>query len=142
MSLEEMKKRLNLSEEEQDYIRTRAQTLIDEELTLRDLRKAHHFTQERLAELLDIEQDGVSRIEHRENLLLSTLSSYVEAMGGKLRLVAEFPDRSPVTVRLGDLSDFESPRSKRRRLSTDRKKPTGKPSIPVSASNSSHTAAG
>jgi transcriptional regulator with XRE-family HTH domain len=72
-------------------------------MTLRDLRKAHEFTQERMAEALHISQDGVSRIEKRSDFLLSTLRSYVEAMGGNLRLVVEFPDRKPVT-----LSDLDS----------------------------------
>jgi hypothetical protein len=51
------------------------------------------FTQERMAELMGVEQENVSRLERRADLLLSTLSSYVAAMGGKLRLVAEFPCR-------------------------------------------------
>lgn len=72
--------------------------LIEEELTLRDLRKAHALTQERMAETLHISHDGVSRIEKRSDLLISTLSSYVEAMGGKLRLIAEFPNRKPVML--------------------------------------------
>ena len=46
----------------------------------------------------------MSRIENWSDLLLSTLTSYVEAMGGKLRLVAEFPDRPPVMLTgVGDL---------------------------------------
>ena len=65
---------------------------------LRDLRKAHELTQTRMAEALHISQDGVSRIEKRSDFLLSTLRSYVEAMGGQLRLVAEFPDRKPVLI--------------------------------------------
>jgi hypothetical protein len=44
-------------------------------------------------------------MERRADMLLSTMSSYVEAMGGKLRLVAEFPNRRPYTVKLGDLSE-------------------------------------
>ncbi len=36
--------------------------------------------------------------EKRRDFLLSTLRSYVEAMGGILRLVVEFPDRAPVTL--------------------------------------------
>ena len=40
----------------------------------------------------------MSRIEKRADLLISTLASYVEAMGGKLRLVAKFPDRPPVVI--------------------------------------------
>jgi len=86
-------------------IKARAQELIEEEMTLRDLRSVHHLTQERVAELLGIEQDSVSRMERRADMLLSTMSSYVEAMGGKLRLVAEFPNRKPYTVKLADLHE-------------------------------------
>ena len=84
--------------EEQAEIESQATRLIEDEMTLRDLRKAHELTQTRLAEALNISQDGVSRLERRSDFLLSTLRSYVEAMGGKLRLVAEFPGRGPVTV--------------------------------------------
>ena len=45
----------------------------------------------RIAQQLGINQENVSRIEKRSDLLLSTLSGYVEAMGGKLSLVVEFP---------------------------------------------------
>jgi transcriptional regulator with XRE-family HTH domain len=95
-------------------VKARAQELIKEELTLRDLRQAQHLTQERMAELLGVEQENVSRLERRADLLLSTLSSYVAAMGGKLRLVAEFPNRKPVTVALGDLRGEEPPKPRRR----------------------------
>ena len=76
----------------------RAQELIAEEMTLRDLRRALDLTQERMAETLNIGQDSVSRLEKRSDLLLSTLRSYVAAMGGSLELVARFPDRPPVIV--------------------------------------------
>lgn len=79
-------------------IEARAQQLIAEEMALRDLRKAHHRTQTSIAKELGISQDGVSRLEKRSDLLLSTLRSYVEAMGGNLRIVAEFPDQPPVTL--------------------------------------------
>ena len=82
--------------EQRARVEARAQELIEEELTLRDLRQAQHLTQERMAELLGVEQENVSRIERRADLLLSTLASYVAAMGGKLRLIAEFPNRKPV----------------------------------------------
>jgi DNA-directed RNA polymerase specialized sigma subunit len=78
--------------DQQQDIEARAARLIEEEMTLRDLRKAQEFTQARIAEALHISQDGVSRIEKRSDFLLSTLRSYVEAMGGSLRLVVEFPD--------------------------------------------------
>jgi len=90
--------------DERQEIDARTQALIAEEMTLRDLRQAHHLTQERMAALMGIEQESVSRLERRADLLLSTLSSYVAAMGGKLRLVAEFPDRQPVQVALADIT--------------------------------------
>jgi DNA-binding XRE family transcriptional regulator len=97
-------------------IEARAKELIEEELTLRDLRQAQNLTQERMAELLGVEQENVSRLERRADLLLSTLSSYVAAMGGKLRLVAEFPSRKPVTIMLSDLhnKDPRKPQSRSR----------------------------
>ena len=69
--------------------------MVAEEMTLRDLRKARELTQARMAKQLGITQDGVSRLEKRSDLLLSTLRKSVEAIGGSLSLVAEFPDRAP-----------------------------------------------
>ena len=100
--------------EEQAGVAARATELIEEELTLRDLRQAQHLTQERMAEILGVEQENVSRLERRADLLLSTLSGYVAAMGGRLRLVAEFPNRRPVTIALADIAGGE-PRETRSR---------------------------
>jgi DNA-binding XRE family transcriptional regulator len=94
----------DFSPERRAKIAARTAELVEQELTLRDLRLAEHLTQERMAELMGVEQEAVSRLERRADLLLSTLSSYVAAMGGKLRLVAEFPDRRPVAIALGDIS--------------------------------------
>lgn len=66
--------------------------------TLKDLRQAMEKTQQNLAEALHIGQDSVSRLEKRSDMLLSTLRGYVEAMGGKLELVAHFPNRPPVVI--------------------------------------------
>ena len=79
-------------------ISARADELIAEQMTLRDIRKARELTQERMAELLKIRQDSVSRLEKRSDLLLSTLRSYVQAMGGELQLTVKFPDRPPVNL--------------------------------------------
>ncbi len=51
-----------------------------------------------MAKALGITQDGASRLEKRSDLLLSTLRGYVEAIGGSLSLIAEFPDRKPVML--------------------------------------------
>lgn len=107
----------SLSPERRALVEARAQELIEEEMTLRDLRSVQHLTQERLAEILGIEQDSVSRMERRTDMLISTMSSYVEAMGGKLRLVVEFPNRQPYAVRLSDLTEV-LPRQTRRKSKT------------------------
>lgn len=67
-------------------------------MSLREIRKAFHKSQEVLAADLDIEQETISRIERRSDLLLSTLRKYVEAMGGELKLVAEFPGQAPIQI--------------------------------------------
>ncbi len=75
-------------------IEARAQELT----TLKELRQAVAQTQEELAATLGVGQDTVSRIEQRSDMLLSTLRRYVESMGGKLELVAQFPNRPPVVI--------------------------------------------
>src|ERR1700678_4581199 len=79
-------------------VEARAAQLVAEEMTLRELRHARKLTQVRIAKTLGITQDSVSRLEKRSDLLLSTLRKTVEAMGGNLSLVAEFPDRGPVLL--------------------------------------------
>lgn len=66
--------------------------------SLKDLRQAVERTQEDLAAALGVGQDTISRLEQRSDMLLSTLRRYVEGMGGKLQLVAEFPNRPPVVI--------------------------------------------
>src|SRR3954471_18344435 len=85
-----------LSPAQRKRVEARAIELVAEEMTLRELRRARKLTQVRMAKALGITQDGVSRLEKRSDLLLSTLQKTVKAMGGNLSLVAEFPDRPPV----------------------------------------------
>jgi hypothetical protein len=62
------------------------------EMPLQELRRARELSQVRLGELMHIAQSEVSKIEKRTDLYLSTLRSYIEAMGGELEIVARFPD--------------------------------------------------
>ena len=78
--------------------------------TLKDLRQAVAQTQEELAATLGVGQDTISRLEKRSDMLLSTLRRYVEAMGGKLELVAKFHDRPPLVI--DHLADETSARHK------------------------------
>ena len=66
--------------------------------TLKDLRLAAQQSQEQLATTLGVGQDTISRLEKRSDMLLSTLRHYIESMGGKLELVAQFPNRPPVVI--------------------------------------------
>lgn len=65
---------------------------IRDALALADLRARHNVTQQELAQVLGVTQANISRIEHEEDLYLSTLRDYVAALGGELELVAVFPD--------------------------------------------------
>jgi transcriptional regulator with XRE-family HTH domain len=106
-----LREKLNaLPEERRKKIEAGAAELIAREMTLRDLRKARQLTQERIAECLNIGQDNVSRIEKRSDLLVSTLRSYVEAMGGELHVTAKFPNRPAV-----ELVGFASMENERRK---------------------------
>ena len=87
-----------LSPVQRKKVEARAAELMAEAMTLRELRRARKLTQVRVAKKLGITQDSVSRLEKRSDLLLSTLRKTVEAMGGSLTLVAEFPDRKPVVL--------------------------------------------
>src|ERR1035438_3157718 len=87
--------------EESEESRARIQQMVQEmrtEINLRELRRLRKLTQTRLSKKLKIGQEGVSRIEKRTDLYISTLRGYVEGVGGKLSMVVEFPDQPPVVL--------------------------------------------
>ena len=75
-----------------------------EELSLAELRRARRRTQTAVAKSLQTTQSGVSRLEHQADLYLSTLRSYVEALGGRLEIRAVFPDAEVPVTSFGDLA--------------------------------------
>ena len=87
-----------LSPERRARIEAETAREAEEVMTLREIRKAFHLSQESIAKTLDMEQESVSRIERRADLLLSTMRKYVAAMGGDLKLIAEFPGRPPIQI--------------------------------------------
>lgn len=93
-------------------VEAEADRLHTEYLTLQELRKAKKMTQVQLARTLGIQQATVAKYERQSDLLLSTLTSYVQAMGGNLKLMVEFPGMEPVA--LEGLGDTEEPRRRRR----------------------------
>ena len=127
-NLERIRKELGSARREK--IKARAAQLIAEEMTLRELRHARKITQVQVAKTLRISQDGVSRLEKRSDLLLSTLRKTVEAMGGRLSLVAEFPDRKPVVISNMAAPTNEKRVVRRRALHLSRRAPSARVDLP------------
>ena len=68
-------------------------------LTLRELRqKVSELNQEDVAEMLEVTQGYVSRLERQDDMLLSKLYAYVEALGGHVEIRAKFPDHQEVQI--------------------------------------------
>lgn len=76
-----------------------------EELALADLRKNLKVSQEQLAGLLGKSQAAIAQMEQRSDMKISTLRQTIEAMGGKLELVAHFPTGDVSIVQLGEATE-------------------------------------
>lgn len=88
----------NLSPARRKKVEARAAELIAEEMTLQELRRAQKLTQVRMAKKLGVAQKQISDIEKRTDMHISTLRRAIETMGGRLLLVAEFPNRQPIVL--------------------------------------------
>lgn len=78
-----------------ERIETRAQTMLLS-MAIQELRQKRHLTQQQLAERLHMQQAAVSKMENQTDMHISTLQRMIAGMGGKLKLVAEFPDEEIV----------------------------------------------
>ena len=87
-------------------VESRAQELIAEEMSLRELRKAMDKTQAQLARKTGKSQVTLSRLERQSDMLISTLNEVVRGLGGRIRILAELPNRPPVY--LTDLADLRT----------------------------------
>lgn len=65
-----------------------------EEMPLAELRQARKFTQQQIAQSLQIKQASISKMENQTDMYISTLRKYIETMGGELEIVAKFPEGS------------------------------------------------
>ncbi|MBU8547176.1 XRE family transcriptional regulator [Roseomonas sp. F4] len=94
-----------LPEARRARVEARAQELIDEVESLSELRRMAGKAQVEIASALRVKQPSISKIEKQADMYLSTLRSYVEAIGGKLELVVRLPSRAPVRIEhLGDVA--------------------------------------
>jgi transcriptional regulator with XRE-family HTH domain len=82
----------NFSPERKARIAQKTQQL-KSEMALNELREAFSLTQEQLASKLNVKQPAISRLEQRSDMYISHLREVIEAMGGKLDIIATFDDR-------------------------------------------------
>ena len=73
------------------------------EMPLHELRRARSLTQRDMAEILKVNQPAVSKLEQRADVYVSSLRSYIEAVGGNLKIVAEFPEGEVTITNFSDL---------------------------------------
>lgn len=94
-----------LPEARRARVEARAQVLKDEVESLSELRRVAGKAQIEIASALNVRQPSVSKIEKQTDMYLSTLRSYVEAIGGQLELIVRLPSRAPLRIeRLGDVA--------------------------------------
>ncbi len=79
----------NLPKERRARIEKRGAEKLREYMTMQDIRKAVALTQVDIAEKLDVNQENISRLEKRSDMMLSTLNGYIEALGGKLNITVD-----------------------------------------------------
>jgi DNA-binding XRE family transcriptional regulator len=83
--------RKKLSPEQEEETRQYVKSVV-EAVSLNQLRQARSLTQANLASTLGVNQGSVSKMEKRTDMYVSTLRSYVQAMGGQLLIKAVFPE--------------------------------------------------
>lgn len=79
------------------------------EMPLHELRRARALTQRELAETLQVGQPAVAKLEQRADIYVSSLRSYIEAVGGRLRIVAEFPEGEVAITNFSHAGEEDGP---------------------------------
>ena len=82
----------DFNDEDRWIVEKTKRVLFMEYSLLSQLRKDRDLTQKELAEIMEIRQAAVSKIENQEDILITTLERYIRALGGELELRAKFPD--------------------------------------------------
>jgi hypothetical protein len=77
-------------------------------LPLQELQQARHLAQEHLATIGQGTPASLAKLERRTDLYISTLRSFIEAMGGELDITATFPEG---VVRIARFHDLAAPQT-------------------------------
>ncbi len=72
---------------------------------MHELRQARALTQRDMAKILKVNQPAVSTLKQRTDVYVSSLSSYIEAASGKLKIVAEFPEGEVAITNFSDVGE-------------------------------------
>ena len=84
--------RAKMTPAQREKSREQAQAMLTE-IALQELRYSLGLTQEQVAQALDIKQSSLSKLENQDDMYITTLIRLIHALGGRLKLVASFPDR-------------------------------------------------
>lgn len=84
--------RQKMSKKAREASDVKAKKMLKEIMVLKELRNALQLSQKKLAATLSVDQANISQIENRTDMFISTLRSYIEAMGGELDIIARFPE--------------------------------------------------
>jgi predicted transcriptional regulator len=76
-------------------------------MPLHELRQARTLTQKALSETLRVNQPAIAKMERRTDMYVSNLRSYIEAMGGQLKIVAEFPEGDVAITNFAQVEEEE-----------------------------------
>lgn len=68
-------------------------------MDLAELRRAQNFSQGEVAERLEKGQPAVAKVESRQDPHISTVREYIEALGGRLDLVAHMPNKETILLK-------------------------------------------
>ena len=74
-------------------------------MPLHELRQARAMTQKAVGDALKVKQPAVAKLERRADMYVSNLRAYIEAMGGRLNIVAEFPQGSVVITNFSEVGE-------------------------------------
>ena len=77
------------------------------EMPLHELRRARALSQQDLAEKLKVNQPAVAKMERRTDVYVSSLRSYIEAAGGRLKIIAEFPEGEVAITNFAHVGEVE-----------------------------------
>jgi DNA-binding XRE family transcriptional regulator len=103
--------RAKMSPESRARVEERVKQAI-KDMPLDELRDARELTQAQLAQVLQVSQGAVSKVERRTDMYISTLRSYISAMGGYLQIRAVFPDGEVQINQFADIAPADEKSAK------------------------------